>query len=80
MCSAWGMSLEELYPLKGFKITRIIRNTSNIVLIEATSTNRSEICPYCQTPSHKRHSWYVRRPQALPCSAASVQLVLHVPR
>ena len=74
------MSLEELYPLKGFKIARIIKKTSNKVLIEAISTTRSAICPYCQTPSHKRHSWYVRRPQALPCSAASVQLVLHVPR
>jgi hypothetical protein len=45
ICFALGMSIEELYPLQGFKITRIIKNTSNKVLIEATSTNWSTICP-----------------------------------
>ena len=74
------MSLEELYPLKGFKITEITRTSSEKVLITASSTSRSAICPYCQTPSLKRHSWYTRNPQALSCSCTSVQLVLHVQR
>ena len=74
------MSLEELYPLKGFKITEITRTSSEKVLITASSTNQSAICPYCQTPSLKRHSWYTRNPQALSCSCTSVQLVLHVQR
>ena len=74
------MHLEEFYPLKGFKITEITQTLSGKVLIKAVSTSRSATCPYCQTPSHKRHSSYNRKPQALPCSNIPVQLVLSVQR
>lgn len=74
------MHFEELYPLKGFKITEITRIPSDKVLIKAVSTSQSATCPYCQTPSHKRHSSYNRKPQALPCSDTPVQLVLSVQR
>jgi len=74
------MRLEELYPLKGFKITEITQTPSDKVLIKAVSTSRSATCPYCQTPSHKRHSSYNRKPQALPCSDTPAQLVLSVQR
>ena len=74
------MFLEELYPLKGFKITEITQMPSGKVLIKAVSTSRSAICPYCQTPTQKRHSSYIRKPQALPCSDTSIQLVLSVQR
>jgi len=74
------MELEELYPLQGFKVTRVTRNPSGKVLIQAASSSRSAVCPYCQTRSHKRHSAYVRKPQALPCSDTPIQLELSVQR
>jgi len=74
------MRLEEFYPLKGFKITEITRIPSGKVLIKAVSTSRSATFPYCQTSSHKRHSSYNRKPQALPCSDTPVQLVLSAQR
>ncbi len=74
------MQIDELYPLKGFVLTRIIKTSSGKVLLEATSSSRSAVCPYCQTLSEKRHSNYIRKPQALPCSNTPVQLVLSVQR
>jgi transposase len=74
------MHLEELYPLKGFKITEITQTPSDKVLIKTVSTSRSATCPYCQTPSYERHSSYHRKPQALPCSDTPVQLILDVQR
>jgi len=74
------MTLEALYPLKNFNISKITKITSDKLQIEASSTSQSAICPYCQTPSHKRHSYYIRRPQALSCSDVSVQLILQVQR
>lgn len=74
------MRLEESYPLKGFTITQIVRTGPGRVLLQAVSSSNSAICPYCQTPSSKRHSVYVRKPQALPCGVAAMQLVLRVHR
>jgi len=74
------MRLEELYPLKGFTLTQIVRTSSGKVLLKAVSYSNSAICPYCQTPSNKRHSVYVRKPRALPCADAEIQLVLSVQR
>ena len=74
------MELEELYPLQGFRVTRVTRNWAGKVLIQAASSSRSAVCPYCQTRSRKRHSAYVRKPQALPCSDTPIQLVLSVQR
>lgn len=74
------MQFDELYPLKGFVLIQIIKTSSGKVLLKATSSSRSAICPYCQTLSEKRHSSYIRKPQALPCSNTPVQLVLSVQR
>jgi transposase len=74
------MRLVELYPLKGFALTEIVTTSSGRVLLKAVSSSRSAICPYCQTHSQKRHSIYVRKPQALPCSHTPIQLVLSVQR
>lgn len=74
------MRLEETYPLKGFTLTRIIGTGSGKVLLQAMSSSHCAICPYCQTPSSRRHSVYVRKPQALPCGDAAIQLVLSVQR
>ena len=74
------MQLDELYPLKGFVLTQIIKTSSGKVLLKAVSSSRSAVCPYCQTLSEKRHSSYVRKPQALPCSNTRVQLVLSIQR
>src|SRR6266498_2099588 len=74
------MQLNELYPLKGFTLTQIVETRSGKVLLKAVSSSRSAVCPYCQTRSQKRHSVYVRKPQALPCSDTPIQLVLSVHR
>ena len=74
------MRLEELYPLKGFTLTQIVGTSSGKVLLQAVSSSNSAICPYCQTLSSKRHSVYVRKPQALACADAAIQLVLSVQR
>lgn len=59
------MRLDELYILNSFKITQIIRTSAGNVLLVAASSSPSAICPYCQTFSKKRHSVYIRKPQAL---------------
>jgi transposase len=74
------MRLDELYPLKGFTLTQIVKTHSGRVLLKAVSSSRSALCPYCQTLSQKRHSVYIREPQALPCSDTSIQLILRVQR
>jgi len=74
------MRLVGLYPLKGFTLTEIFRTSSGKVLLKAISSSNSAICPYCQTLSKKRHSVYVRKPQALPCSHTPIQLILSVQR
>jgi transposase len=74
------MRLDELYILNSFKITQIVKTSSGKVLLQAASSSQSAICPYCQTFSQKQHSMYVRKPQALPCAEASIQLVVSVHR
>jgi len=74
------MQFDELYPLKGFVLAQIIKTSSGQVLLKAVSSSRLAVCPYCQTLSEKRHSSYIRKPQALPCSNTPVQLVLRVQR
>jgi transposase len=74
------MQLNELYPLAGFTLTQIVKTPSGKVLLKAVRTRQSAVCPYCQTVSQKRHSLYMGKPQALPCSDTAVQLILEVPR
>jgi transposase len=74
------MRLVGLYPLKGFTLTEIFRTSSGKVLLKAVSSSNSAICSYCRTLSKKRHSVYVRKPQALPCSNTPIQLILSVQR
>jgi transposase len=74
------MRLVGLYPLKGFMLTEIFRSSSGKVLLKAVGSSNSAICPYCQTLSKKRHSVYIRKPQALPCSSTPIQLILSVQR
>jgi transposase len=73
------MQLDELDPLKGFTFTQVVK-TSGKVQLKAVSTSMSAVCPYCHTLSEKRHSIYIRKPQALPCSITPVQLILSVQR
>jgi len=49
-------------------------------VIKASRISREAICPYCQTPSRRRHSQYQRNPQALPCAGEQIHLVLVVQR
>ena len=74
------MRLVELYPLNGFTLTQIVKTSSGKVLLQAASASQSAICPYCQTLAKKRHSVYVRKPQALPCASTPIQLILSAQR
>ena len=56
------------------------QNLFRQLFLGAASSSQSAICPYCQTFSKKRHSVYVRKPQALPCADASIHLLLSVNR
>jgi transposase len=73
------MRIDELYPHNGFTHTQVSK-TSGKVIQKAVRTSRSAVSPYCQTLSKKRHSYYVRKPQAMPCSITPVQLILRVQR
>lgn len=74
------MHLEELYPLARFRVEDIYRDSSQAIVIKASRISREAICPYCQTPSRRRHSQYQRNPQALPCAGEQIHLVLVVQR
>jgi transposase len=74
------MRLDELYILNSFKITQIVKASSGNVLLQAASSSQSAICPYCHTLAKKPHGVYTRKPRSLPCSDASIQLVLSVHR
>lgn len=67
------------FTLPGFIITRT-RSEEAYLLVEATSTATSAICPNCQQISWHGHGWYPRRPQDLPCIGDSVYLELTVRR
>ena len=65
--------------LPGFTIQDINESDQEFI-IRAQSVSVSGICPSCQTISTRIHSYHHRRPQDLPISEHSVQLVLVVKR
>jgi transposase len=73
------ISLCTLFALPGFEVDGI-QIEDNLVCVKAYSTNNEACCPYCGTPSTKRHSTYERKPQDLPWSGKHVRLYLTVQR
>lgn len=67
------------FTLPGFTITETRREEARLI-IEASSTATSAICPNCQQVSQHSHGWYPRRPQDLPCIGEGVYLELTVRR
>lgn len=65
--------------MPGFTVT-CTRNEDQQLIIEATSTAKTAICPNCQRCSEHSHGWYPRRPQDLPCIGQGVCLELTVRR
>lgn len=80
MWFARGMHIEELYPLNGFTFTKIEIAETGEIRLSAISNSQLAVCPYCQTPSRKRHSLYIRKPQTLPCAGSSICLTLKINR
>lgn len=74
------MHLEDLYPLSTFRLEKISQSNAEEIILQATSLSETAVCPYCQTTSKHRHSSYIRRPQASPCSKHMVRLLLSVHR
>ena len=74
------MHLEDLYPLSTFRLEKISQSSSNEIILRATSLSKTANCPYCNTLSKRRHSSYIRRPQASPCCEHQVRLMLTVNR
>jgi transposase len=67
------------FTLPGFTITETRQEAARLI-IEASSTATSAICPNCQQVSRHTHGWYPRRPQDLPCIGEGVSLELTVRR
>lgn len=50
------------------------------VIIKVRSTKQQAICPDCQMPTERVHSYYTRNPHDLPCGMYYVRLCLSVKR
>ncbi|HEX2243663.1 MAG TPA: ISL3 family transposase [Gammaproteobacteria bacterium] len=67
------------FALPGFNIDQV-RAVDTALLVEASATRPTAICPSCQTPSQRVHSRYTRTPRDLPVTDHAVRLRLHVRR
>jgi transposase len=67
------------FSLPGFEIQQVSHEGTSLT-ITARATGATAICPTCQQPSHRIHSYYVRSPQDLPVSGQTIQLILQVRR
>lgn len=60
----------------GIRLEKIISNQDSITIV-VKSIASSALCPLCQNPSQKVHSYYSRRIADLPWSGIAVGLLLH---
>jgi len=67
------------FVLPGFTIDQV-RVVDTTLLVEASATRPTAICPSCQTISQRVHSRYIRTPRDLPVTDHAVRLLLHVRR
>jgi transposase len=71
---------EILFPDESLLRLDVLQIEETTVVIAASSTNKEENCPYCQNPSHRVHSSYVRHPADLPLAGCTVRLDITVNR
>jgi len=72
------MSTIPFVPLpEGLEITSISEKPEEII-VRVTSTCVPSPCPLCSTPSTTVHSYYRRKPAALPCAGRPIRLLLTV--
>ncbi len=67
------------FRLPGFEVQDISVTEAEIT-ITACATRVIAVCPACQHPSSRLHSFYTRAPADLPISGKAVRLHLHVRR
>ncbi|MDQ6831786.1 MAG: transposase family protein [Chloroflexota bacterium] len=74
------MSLPALFPqLRGLRIEHLCTNADSFTVL-ATSTQRTALCPVCQSLTSHVHSHYQRRIADLPCAGRAVTLLIHARR
>jgi transposase len=54
--------------------------TETEIAVTACATSKTAVCPACQHPSSRLHSFYTRPPRDLPISGQAVRLNLRVRR
>jgi transposase len=67
------------FLLPGFEVQEISVTEAEIT-VTACTTSETAICPACQQPSSRLHSFYTRTPADLPVSGQVVRLSLRVRR
>jgi transposase len=67
------------FEFPGFTITQVEAD-EQMLMIGATASLATAICPRCQQPSQSIHSYYQRSPQDVPVSGKTVRLLLRVRR
>lgn len=65
--------------LPGFEVQEIAGTEAEIT-VTACATSKTAVCPTCQHPSSRLHSFYTRAPADLPVSGQAVRLSLRVRR
>lgn len=65
--------------LPGFEVQEISVTEAEIT-VTACATSKTAVCPACQQPSSRLHSFYTRTPADLPVSGQAVRLSLRVRR
>jgi transposase len=65
--------------LPGFEVQEIALTEAEIT-VTACATSKTAVCPACQRPSSRLHSFYTRTPRDLPISGQAVRLSLRVRR
>jgi transposase len=67
------------FLLPGFELQEISVTEAEIT-VTACATRKTAVCPACQQPSSRLHSFYTRTPADLPVSGQAVRLSLRVRR
>ncbi len=74
------MSITGIFPqLRGFRLEQV-RADANGLIVAATSTQRSALCPVCCSLASHIHSRYQRRITDLPSAGHVVTLLIHARR
>lgn len=74
------MSLSALFPqLRGLRVEHLCTGADGLTVV-ATSTQRTSLCPLCQSLASHVHSRYQRRITDLPCAGHAVTVLVHARR